>query len=554
LDDELKNLKSILLNEYPATPDVILTGLVECISSLPWKASIYANLAVLLMAENAGLVQNWISQVKSCLLTNLISALTPESLPNIIAAHRSRLVHAAQFVQALRFLAHLVPVSIIAPDAWILFLESWIQAIHRLSSWRIKDLLIYTIMSTFVINGSVLNDKASDAFQKLFSSVEGILASRPKEQLLLASSLNQLDKVQDLFQRILSLKNENAWAVVFLKSEVLNTDAHFIELSSIDSFDGLLLSELQSPEIFIEGFNFQLKDPMEGDVSLGYSMDSIERWYVADVIHQTFILCSHNHRKLFGYLFDLARFYEGHDGLFERYIVETLVRDMFNLANKPFPWIAYGTVLADLLNSRPEVIAKPLGEVIHKLFYGLPLLTPSQRRLFAEWMAHHLSQFDFVWNWDLWHTSLQAAHLNRIEGPSAMQTDNVPMPVITNMDLSIEFLKLLITQLIRLSYYERIKETIPQYFTHLLPSPPQPLPIGISDLNLEEFKDVLSTAIQNKDSVESLEALLLSMPDSPTEDFAEKKVFLTCLLSAGNKSFSHCLNVVERYNLMQRII
>jgi nuclear cap-binding protein subunit 1 len=109
---------------------------------------------------------------------------------------------------------------------------------------------------------------------------------------------------------------------------------------------------------------------------------------------------------------------------------------------------------------------------------------------------------------------------------------------------------------VRLSYYERIKTTVPDEF-HALISPVAPGP----DFEYKDATDPLhataksiTESLRTKKSVEEVRDLLAKFKDEQAAQGADeqkqqsivREMFVQCLLLVGSKSFSHILNVVER--------
>ena len=553
----MDKLRSAILSDYSAFGPEIVSTLVECSSQVPLKTHVYAQLAAALhSSENKDIVPAWVSRLRHMIIEKLASfAPNPmdSSSKDQVVQKRTNLVAECEIVVGLRFLASLVSSKLISPSSWFDFVLSFLANLESFQSKNVKDFIISAILSTFIHNGRNLNEHLPLELQALFDRLVARMNARAVEPLVFASALNQEDALQDLWERILRLK-EKAWVHSYLPNvaSIHDFSDSAIVLAPLTDEELAPLFSAVMPSCNVEGCKFSLKDPVEDGVTVGYDSASIERWYVRELVHRSFVLCSHNHTKLSESLLSFYKYFEGHADLIERYIIEAIVRDMLNMSNRAYPWVSYSCVIIDLLNMKPDIVAKPLGEVIHMLFYRLPHLLPSQRRLVARWFAHHLSHFDFVWNWDLWHRSLAQSFPQGFELSS--ESAALPAPKITHPELTVQFVKMLIQELIRFSYYDRVKAIIPSYFAHLLPPPVQPTPLVLPDASLEDFKKELEDAMKTREPSETVDSLLLSMPQVPDIANCDKKVFLECLLSLGNKSFSHTLNISERYvDILKRL-
>ena len=120
------------------------------------------------------------------------------------------------------------------------------------------------------------------------------------------------------------------------------------------------------------------------------------------------------------------------------------------------------------------------------------------------------------------------------------------------------FIRELLEKEIRLSYYERIKSMLPENYHVMIPAT-APVPSfkyeSAEDPLHAKSKEVIDS-IRTKKSVEELRDLLSRYKEELASSGVSSEVeqqsvirelFTQCLLLVGPKSFSHVLNVVERY-------
>lgn len=123
------------------------------------------------------------------------------------------------------------------------------------------------------------------------------------------------------------------------------------------------------------------------------------------------------------------------------------------------------------------------------------------------------------------------------------------------------FVRETLLKLMRLSYYERVKSVIPKAFHDLLP-PVAPGPeFEYSDSNHLLYQDAkeVTDRLKAKKSTDDIQVVLDKFKDERakqgldenTQETMVRELFLQCLLLVGSKSFSHILNVVERYVKVQ---
>lgn len=117
----------------------------------------------------------------------------------------------------------------------------------------------------------------------------------------------------------------------------------------------------------------------------------------------------------------------------------------------------------------------------------------------------------------------------------------------------------------RLSYYERIKSIIPAEFHPLIPATAPGPDFEYKDVNnpLHAKAAILIEALRTKKSVEDVRDILQNFRKTQAEhlggqpeDYVQqsRQLFVQCLLLVGSKSFSHILNVVERYLDVLRLV
>lgn len=128
---------------------------------------------------------------------------------------------------------------------------------------------------------------------------------------------------------------------------------------------------------------------------------------------------------------------------------------------------------------------------------------------FSTWFAYHLSNFMFRWSWEDWSSCLTLDPLH-------------PKP---------KFIKESLAKCMRLSYHQRIVETVPETFHSLIPESPAPYNKYEKEsdaVSTEEFTvaQQVRTAIQEKEQPDQVVELLDVLPN-PNEDSIEGKQTVT---------------------------
>lgn len=141
------------------------------------------------------------------------------------------------------------------------------------------------------------------------------------------------------------------------------------------------------------------------------------------------------------------------------------------LPTPPHTLVYYYSVLTELCRISPTTVAPSLGKSVRKLYAALgtsgseesvgPVLGSEGIRRFADWFAVHLSNYGFMWGWNDWYVvgslrpglircGLIPCSMNR--APDMDTSEKHPKRVFVKRVMDLE---------IRLSYFDRIKNTVP---------------------------------------------------------------------------------------------
>lgn len=130
-------------------------------------------------------------------------------------------------------------------------------------------------------------------------------------------------------------------------------------------------------------------------------------------------------------------------------VAETLFGEMLALPRPPHEAIFYHIVVQDLCKAIAS-FPKMMANVVGHMFKQMGRMDPEARERLADWMAHHLSCFDLAWPWKSWiHVADQPA--------------NHPQRA---------FCSSVVRRLLRLSYHDRVRESLPEELHCLLPNKP----------------------------------------------------------------------------------
>ncbi|KAI9616102.1 hypothetical protein KEM48_005359 [Puccinia striiformis f. sp. tritici PST-130] len=191
-----------------------------------------------------------------------------------------------------------------------------------------------------------------------------------------------------------------------------------------------------------------------------------------------------------------------------------------------------------------SVFAIPLPRSDRQFTTTVNRLEPEGIRRFSDWFGIHLSNFGFLWAWKDWTEvcELPVSHPKRV------------------------FVARVIELEIRLSYYDRIKETVPSKFLEvgiMSNDPPGPT-FEYEDPAHRDHLAALDVVqlLKHKEPVSRLLDYLTKMQERLTNEGVQesvqdvtREVAIQSLLNVGSRSFSHFLNVLERYlELLKTVI
>lgn len=138
--------------------------------------------------------------------------------------------------------------------------------------------------------------------------------------------------------------------------------------------------------------------------------------------------------------------------------VDAVFSQLLQLPSPEHKLVYYHSVLTEACKQAPAAIAPSLGRAIRFLYRNQPRMDLELVNRFMDWFAHHLSNFGFTWKWTEW-------------------VDDVALP---DLDPSKAFIKGAIDKEIRLSFAQRIKNTLPE--------PYQPLISPDTEKDVPDFK------------------------------------------------------------------
>ncbi|KAI9326716.1 armadillo-type protein [Obelidium mucronatum] len=489
----------------------------------------------------------------------------------------------------LRYFGELVNAGVINGTSYLDLISNMLVVI---SSNGVKPQLIDAIVS--VVLGALpwasfhLFQNDPEGLQNIINTIDAYINRR--HESLLSGSLGevfdalkvyrdcqpdepyvQVDRLEHLWSQILNLQSNNWDECLLMRPE----NALFEELSKgtkhgIRDFampQNFHLTDIpeQEPLFWVFDDSVNTEERILAELP---STSQIERFILDDLTTDTIHLLSHNHIECSHFLLNIDKFHKETDYNFYQAVVENLIRELIKLPHSQELGIYYASLLFDLCKGAPGKVPSAMGRAVRIIFSRLDGSAPGNGggmdvecvgRL-SEWFSHHLSNFNYTWKWADW------AHVSEDETSAKFA-----------------FVRETLEQEVRLSYYDRILGTIPPEFTSNKSIFPVVAPShvfkygpdyhsGDDDFNALVVR--LNRQMTNKGDHDSVVSILedvhshrISMQSNvmATEDYSKagaswdqdsvvRDIFVQNVLFLGTKSFSHFLNVVERYVKILQLI
>lgn len=243
-------------------------------------------------------------------------------------------------------------------------------------------------------------------------------------------------------------------------------------------------------------------------------------------------------------------------------IVECILSTALVLPVPPQKPLYYTSLLREVVTMNPQSIAPAMGKSVRRVYniMNTGRAEAETIRRFADWFSVHLSNFNFNWNWKEW--------IPDMELPSA--------------NPRVAFARRIVELEVRLAYHDRITTTLPEEMKQRILAPEEPAPSFTYAAEGHPFRERALSLIQSLRARATAEVILAEMqsfkkditPDSASflpssddsaaerasfkvksEDEAEvviRDVVIQAILSVGSRSFSHLLNMLEKYHPLLR--
>ncbi|KAI9279792.1 MIF4G like-domain-containing protein [Sporodiniella umbellata] len=547
LQVNLTKMRNILDNDYSKYPDTVQNTLAACVCELPAKAPIYGTLIGLLNVSRNDIVAKLMAHF-NMLFTNMLA--------------ESNWFKVKQF---LRFYGELVNANVVTPTAYAnLLLEVLADLDETNQLCKRLDSIVYTVLSTLPWCARELNERSSHEFDQILRKIEIYMQRRDSSnRLKLLSSYSDErfgDRKEEPLTHIWSLIQElqgKSWKLSLIPKPYRWFDVEFSSALQHELPKAILPAHQDSTEYLTPAPTFKMLVNDEGvTLPVVPQHDSIEYFILQELMADTIFLYEVNRKDCAKYLLNLphnceARYFKRSSDSDEPMeededeeepgwsisdlLVETVFAHMLRLPSSDFRQVFYASVIIELCRVDGSKFPMALGRGVKTLYDRLDKMDVECINRLYSWFSHHLSNFGFQWDWQAWEGAITMNPLSQ----------------------QFCFLKEVLEKEIRLSYYDRIKSMLPENF-HIFLSESAPSPqfkySDKADPSHEKSKTIIDS-LRTKKNVEEVREMLSKYKDeAASEGKGEveqqsyiRELFVQSLLLVGSKSFSHILNVVERY-------
>ncbi|EPS41080.1 hypothetical protein H072_5015 [Dactylellina haptotyla CBS 200.50] len=214
--------------------------------------------------------------------------------------------------------------------------------------------------------------------------------------------------------------------------------------------------------------------------------------------------------------------------------VDAIFTNIFQLPQPEHKLVYYHATLTEVCKLAPQAVAPSLGRAIRYLYRNLESMDVELRYRFIDWFAHHLSNFGYTWKWTEWIVDLE---LSKVHPKRS-------------------FIQEALEKEIRLSFANRVKSTLPEEYSGLVPEDKEKeLPdfkFEVDDIAFPEEGKQLLNLIRQKAPNEEVDTLMNAITEAannkglPDPSKYARDMYMTCICHIGAKSLSHVLSCIER--------
>nr|CAG4650844.1 EOG090X03JL [Simocephalus serrulatus] len=526
LESNLEGLASVLEADLNTYKSKILRILSECPIQMPEKCTIYSTLVGLLNAKNYNFGGEFVEQI----VRNLKEALREGQWES------ARLI--------VRFISDMVNCHIVSASSLLQLYDSFIDAAMEQGVPQVRrDWYMYALLTALPWVGRELFEKKENDLERIMAAMEGYLRRRNTAHVAALRVWNcdtphpQEEYLECLWAQVRKLRTDE-WQERHIYRPYLAFDSILSE--ALQHNLPVILppphtSSTQYPLPWVVFRMFDYTDcPEAGPLLPG--THSVERYLIEEHLHQI-ITRHHNERKELAT--QLLAFPQRNKIPLEYMIVEVIFSELFQMPSPRYLEICYGCTLIELCKLQPGTMPQVLAQATELLYERIDTMNATCFDRFVSWFSYHLSNFQFRWSWDDWQNclSLEKDH------PKA------------------KFVSEVFGKCLRLSYYKRVNEMVPDCYSPLLPPKPEPYfkyqLEGGNGLPGASQVQTLTELLRKKPTPEEVLELVQQLPNPLKDDDGDMEpshnplaieVFVQTLLHLGSKSFTHTFAGLAKYH------
>lgn len=530
LETNLERLVDILDQEITTKKEFILNSLVKNAIGQPEKMTIYSTLVGLL-------------NVKMFSTGGEFLVLIMERLGTLIDDAEWRSVQLL-----IRFLADLINCNVVLGASLLGLFDTFIATAAQPGvKPSMRDFLLYSVMQCLPWIGLHFSDSKDQVeFDRLLDILETEIEKREKHympSIRVWSSDNPLPQIEYMDSLWLQIKNmrnnnwEDNWIIrpyVAFESKLESSLQH-----PLPQFE--LPADLEHTQFPLPTVVFRIFDtpdvPNRPEVPKLPRFNSIDRFLVEDAIMNVINSKNMTKKECAESLLRIS----GRSSMPLNYmLVEVLFGGLLELPVPRYSELFYGSILVQLCQLMADHLPQVLAQAVAYVYERLDTMNTVLVDRFGSWFAYFLSNFKYHWTWSEWE---ECVKLN--------QTDpNHPKP---------KFLKEVFLKLLWLTFYEKLKDVIPEEFVTLLPVKPgynhKFAEITPENRLQAQCAKALIESIKNKEGLDMMLGSLDPLPDGaidgreldPVYPEAKLEVVVQTILRVGCKSISHISVALNRF-------
>lgn len=534
--DHIETCSGVVRRELEHSGEDILSFLLQCAEQLPHKIPLYGTVVGLLNLEN----EEFVARVVEKTETNLQDALDFED------CNRIRIL--------LRFLTTMMCSKVIQPSSLVVIYEALLSSAATTvdeekgnPSWQARaDFYITCILASLPWGGFELVEQVPEEMERVMVGIEAYLRIRRRvsntgfsvfeEVDETQKALDEKDFLEDLWGQIQDLAN-SGWKLESVPRPHLSFEAQLVGGKSHDLVpincpeQPDLPGELSDTSYGKQKHEAELKYPQRirrlnifPENKIG-DLLPIDRFVVEEYLLDVLFFLNGCRKECASYMGSLPVPFR-----YEYLMAETIFSQLLLLPHPPFKPMYYTLVIIDLCKALPGAFPGVVAGAVRALFNKMAYMDMECRTRLIFWFSQHLSNFQFIWPWQEWAFVLDLPEW-------------APQRVFVQEVLEKE---------VRLSYWEKIKQTIENASGFEVLLPPKEGPTFIynadgGDNPEHSLSAELNGLVKSKATIREIISWIEETV-APAHGFETTlRVVVQTLLNIGSKSFTHLITVLERY-------